>query len=154
MLSSNFWCLRSVNPVKFTEECVICTEKQVLVKKIVYKWAKHEFATTNPSWKESPWSRNTDSPVKKKKVQDAVVSKEDHAASLLEYKTLLISLNNNNNNNNNNNKRVLPISNSFSKIHCIYWMSLVVFCNKKFALFKWYCTSYIIYIDIIRNLYF
>ena len=30
--------LRNSNNEKFTEECVICTEKHVLVKKNVYKW--------------------------------------------------------------------------------------------------------------------
>ena len=34
-LSSNFWWLRSANPVWFTKECVMCTEKHVLVKKIL-----------------------------------------------------------------------------------------------------------------------
>ena len=33
-LSSKFYWLRSVNHVKFTEECMICTEKHVLVKNI------------------------------------------------------------------------------------------------------------------------
>ena len=32
-LSSNFWWVRSANHGKFTEECVMCTEKYVLVKK-------------------------------------------------------------------------------------------------------------------------
>ena len=33
-LSSNYWWLRSVNHVKFTEECILCIEKHVLIKKI------------------------------------------------------------------------------------------------------------------------
>ena len=32
-LLSNFWWLKSVNQVKFSEECVMGTEKNVLVKK-------------------------------------------------------------------------------------------------------------------------
>ena len=38
-MSSNFLWLKSVNQIKFTEECVMCLEKQILVKNI-YKWAK------------------------------------------------------------------------------------------------------------------
>ena len=42
-LSSNFYWPRSANPVKYTEECVMYTKKQHLVKKKkkVSKWAKH-----------------------------------------------------------------------------------------------------------------
>ena len=40
-LSSNFWWFRKANHVKFTDERVMCTEEHVLVKKNVYKWAKH-----------------------------------------------------------------------------------------------------------------
>ena len=40
VLSSNFWWLKSAKHVKFTEECVICTEKHVLVKENIYKWVK------------------------------------------------------------------------------------------------------------------
>ena len=42
-LSSNVWWLRNANYVKFTEEWLICAEKQVLVKKDVYVWAEHSF---------------------------------------------------------------------------------------------------------------
>ena len=38
-LSSKLWCLKITNHVKFTKECVMWTEKHVLVKS-VYKWAK------------------------------------------------------------------------------------------------------------------
>ena len=54
-LSLNIWWLRSV---KFNEECVMNTEKHVLVNN-VYKWAKHEFATTILSQNDNPWRRNT-----------------------------------------------------------------------------------------------
>ena len=40
-LSSNYGWLRSANHVKFTEQYVMYMEKHVLVKKKVYKWAKH-----------------------------------------------------------------------------------------------------------------
>ena len=43
---------------------VICAEKHVL--KNVYKWAKRKFAIAKLSWKDSSWSWNTDSLVKKK----------------------------------------------------------------------------------------
>ena len=36
----------------------MCTEKHVLNKKKVYKWAKYGFATTSLSRKDSPWSGN------------------------------------------------------------------------------------------------
>ena len=38
--------MKSVNHMKFTEEYVVYTELYVLVKRNVYKWAVHEFATT------------------------------------------------------------------------------------------------------------
>ena len=53
-LSSNFWWLRSTNHVKFTEECVMNTEKHVLVKRNVYKLNKHGFASTGLNRKQSP----------------------------------------------------------------------------------------------------
>ena len=34
-VTSNFWWLRSANNVKFTEESVMCMEKNVLVQKII-----------------------------------------------------------------------------------------------------------------------
>ena len=33
-LLSNYWCLRCANQVKFTDECIMYTEKYVLVKKM------------------------------------------------------------------------------------------------------------------------
>ena len=32
-LTSKFWLLRNENHVKFTDECVMCTEKHFLVKR-------------------------------------------------------------------------------------------------------------------------
>ena len=52
-LSSNFWWLKNANPMKFTEEYVMCMEKYILIKKVVYKWAKHWFAPTSPSQKDT-----------------------------------------------------------------------------------------------------
>ena len=57
-LSSNFWWLRSANHVKCTEEGVMCTEKNILVKN-VYKWAKYGFATASVGQQESSWNENT-----------------------------------------------------------------------------------------------
>ena len=37
-LSSSFWWLGGTNHMKFTEECVIRTEKRVLVKKMFTNW--------------------------------------------------------------------------------------------------------------------
>ena len=49
--SSNLLLLRRTNHVNFTEECGMCSKKNVLVKKNIYKWAKHEFTTWNLSKK-------------------------------------------------------------------------------------------------------
>ena len=35
---SNFWKLKSANHVKFTEECVMCMKKQVLLKKKMFTY--------------------------------------------------------------------------------------------------------------------
>ena len=48
-MSSNFWWLSRANQMKFTPECLMCMEEQVLVKKIGYKWAKYGFATISLS---------------------------------------------------------------------------------------------------------
>ena len=81
-LSTNFWCLRSANHVKFTKQCVICMEKHVLVKKKVYSWVKYGFATMRLSQKDSLSCGNTLT-LHKEKVLGPVVSKEGHADSLL-----------------------------------------------------------------------
>ena len=57
--------LEQVCQVKFSEEAGICTDKSAVIKKIIYKWSKHSFATTNLNRKESSRSENTDSPLKK-----------------------------------------------------------------------------------------
>ena len=44
--------------MKFTEEYVMYMKKNGIVKKNVYKWAKHGFATIILSQKDSPWSEN------------------------------------------------------------------------------------------------
>ena len=54
-LSSDFWWLRSVNHVKFTEEYV----KHVLIKSKFFRWAKYWFAITNLGQKDSTWSRTS-----------------------------------------------------------------------------------------------
>ena len=41
-------------------------KKHVLVKRMFTKWSKHRFASTMLSRKDSPWSRNTYSQIKKK----------------------------------------------------------------------------------------
>ena len=57
-LSSNFWQPRSPNYMKFTKECVISSEKHILVKN-VYKSVKHGVFATNRSGKDSRWNENT-----------------------------------------------------------------------------------------------
>ena len=39
--------------MKFTEEYVMCIEKQVFSEKSVYKWVKYGFATTSLSGKDT-----------------------------------------------------------------------------------------------------
>ena len=64
-LCLSFWWLRSANHMKFTEECVICIEKLVLVKRIFINWLtmglhhKPELKRQSMEWK------HTDFPVKK-----------------------------------------------------------------------------------------
>ena len=58
-LSSNFWWLIGTNYVKFTEKCVICTEKHVLSKKDLNKPVKCGFVPTSLSWKHSLLKENT-----------------------------------------------------------------------------------------------
>ena len=43
---NKFSLVRTTNHVKFTEECAIYLEKHFFKKNIVYKSAKHRFATT------------------------------------------------------------------------------------------------------------
>ena len=66
--------------MKFTEY-VMLIEKHVLIKKNVYKWAKHGFFTISMSQKDDQWSGNI--LTGKEKVPGVAVSKEDHADSLL-----------------------------------------------------------------------
>ena len=61
---------------------IICTEMHDFVRKNVYKLAKHGFASTSLCQRDSTWSGNTDSPVKKK-IPKSAVSKKGHANSLL-----------------------------------------------------------------------
>ena len=85
-LSSIFCWLRSANHVKFTEECVICTEKHVLVKiKKIFTNGLNKALfkrLSQKGWKyivEIHWLSSIE------KVPGAVVSKEGHAGSLLGY---------------------------------------------------------------------
>ena len=82
-LSSNFWWLRSTNHVKFTEQYDVYREACVSPKN-PYKWAKLKFATMNLSQKDSQWSINILTPVKKK-VPGAVVCKKGHADSVMRH---------------------------------------------------------------------
>ena len=82
-LSSNFWWLSCANNVKFTEECVMCTRKHLLVKKNVYQWTKHWFVTMSLSWNENSLNGNKLTLWLKKKVVGAAVSKEGHTDCLL-----------------------------------------------------------------------
>ena len=84
-LSSNFGWLRSANHVKCTEECVMCTGKHVLVKKIftneqnmdlpLLLWVKKTVHVDEIHWLSG-----------KEKVLGAVSNKEGDADSLLGHK--------------------------------------------------------------------
>ena len=63
-LSTYLWWLRSANHVKFTKECLICTENNVLVEKM-YKWAIHKIATMSLNEETAYWTKYTDPPVEK-----------------------------------------------------------------------------------------
>ena len=65
------WWLRSADHMIFTEEYVMWTESS----KNVTKRALHGFATRSLSRKSSLWSRNTDSPVRKKNRAQRTVKK-------------------------------------------------------------------------------
>ena len=81
----NVWWLRSANSMKFTEECVMCTEKYVLFKKMftnglhvdlpLQAWIKKTVHGGKACWLSS-----------KEKVLGAAVSIEGHANSLLTHK--------------------------------------------------------------------
>ena len=75
------WWLRSVNHVRFIEECV--WRSMFLAKKSVHKCDKHGLATTSLNQKDSLWNGNTLTLVKK--VLSPAVSKEGNADSLLGY---------------------------------------------------------------------
>ena len=68
-LSSNFWWLRSANHLKFTEECVMCMEKHVFVKKIFTNELNMNFATMCLNWKDSQWKEWKHTLKKKFRVQ-------------------------------------------------------------------------------------
>ena len=55
--SSNLWWLKIANYMKFTEDCEMCLD--VLVKKNLYKWVKHECVIISQNWKDGPWSGHT-----------------------------------------------------------------------------------------------
>ena len=85
-LSSNFCWLRSANQVKFTEECMMCSQKHVLRKKclqISSTWLGHyepELKNQSIEWK------HTDSD--KENILVAVVSKDGQAGSLLRHERI------------------------------------------------------------------
>ena len=64
-LSSNVWCLRSANHVKFSEECMTCTEKHVLVDNLLTSVFK--MGLPQQAWVEKTvnWVDIIDSLVKK-----------------------------------------------------------------------------------------
>ena len=67
-LSTNFWCLRSANYVKFSKQCVMCIEKHDLIKKKktkkIYKLANY-VCHYEPKSKQSMESKLPDSLLKK-----------------------------------------------------------------------------------------
>ena len=102
-LSSNFWWQKSANHVKFWEECLMSMKKYISVQKM--------FANRL----EVHWLSS------KEKILGTAVSKEGYADNLQKHertrqywfpwKRC--------------NCKLLRIANSLSKIHLIYWMTLV-----------------------------
>ena len=77
-LSLNFWWLERASHEIFTEVCDVF-RKAYFGQKNCSKWAKHGFATISLSQKDSPYTHF----LEKKKISDAVVSKEGDADSVL-----------------------------------------------------------------------
>ena len=65
--------------MNFTEECARHMDKYVLVKKSVYIWVKHRFATTSLSGKDNPLTLSC-----KEKLLGAAVNKEGDGDIVLE----------------------------------------------------------------------
>ena len=79
-LSSNPWWLTSTNHVQLTEECMMCTEKHVLVKKIF----TNELNIVLPLWawvKKTVYGAEIHWLLRKGKVLGTLASKEGHADS-------------------------------------------------------------------------
>ena len=71
--------------MKIFEECVMCTGKHVLMKK-VYKWVKHRLSTMNLNKKEEAvYGVETYRLSGKENVLCQVVNKERDSDNLLEY---------------------------------------------------------------------
>ena len=84
-LSSNFCCLKSANHMKFMQDYVMCTEKDILVKKLFINGLKMGLPRQACVKKtvhvvEIHWITS------KEKVPGEAVSKEGHADCLLGYK--------------------------------------------------------------------
>ena len=87
-LPSNFCWLRSTNHVKFTEECLICIETHILVKKIFTN--RLNLNLTLQAWiKKTVHGGETHWISSKEKVLDAVINKEGHTDNVLGYKRLI-----------------------------------------------------------------
>ena len=79
-LLSNFWWLRSVTNLKFTEENVICMEKHVLVKKCLQMDLTCVCYYEPDSKRQLMEWKYTDSLLKK--VLGATVNKEGHTVAM------------------------------------------------------------------------
>ena len=120
-LSSNFWWLKNANHVKFTEKCVMCRKKHVLIPKLFTNgltwvcYSEPELKRQSMEW-EHP-----DSPVKtkfqaqqpvKKVILDCFLGHERIDCCWFPWKRVLLKI-------------LLPIAISFGKNHFLYWITLV-----------------------------
>ena len=80
------WWLKSTNHVKLIEECVMCTDKHVLAKKLFIKELNMNLPQESKVEKRVYGSGNTLS--SKEKVPGSSVSKEGRADSLWEHKKI------------------------------------------------------------------
>ena len=84
-LSSNFGWLRNTNHMKFTEECLMHTEKYVSAKRIFTNWAKHWVCKTRLSQRDGSRRGNIYGLSGNEKVLSITASKEGHADNFLGY---------------------------------------------------------------------
>ena len=119
-LSSNFWLLRSTNHVKIAEECMMCTEKHIFVKKIFTNLLSTVLLLRAPTEKtvhgtETPGlfnSKKFGAECSVKKVMLRVFWDMNGLIIWFPFKK--------------NSCKVFPVANFLKIFYLIYWMTLVI----------------------------